>query len=258
MSKDQIWALSLFCFFILWLLFPVYRVVFSLILLMHFPVFVWGIIDLRNGFFCKALCHKANEKQRVALTFDDGPDPDCTPQVLELLDKFSFKATFFVIASKAESNPELCKEIIARGHVIGCHDLNHSITDNFRLYKQMIRDIGTAQKIIEIIIDKTPVFYRPPVGLSNPHLRKALADLQMKCIGWSSSVRDAGNRRPHTFKHFHLMARPGSVILLHDILPKQELKVSYLRELENLFIKIKQMGLTSVTVDNLFAEKAYL
>jgi peptidoglycan-N-acetylglucosamine deacetylase len=115
-----------------------------------------------------------------------------------------------------------------------------------------------AQKIIETLIGRAPRFYRPPVGLSNPHLRKALINLQMKCVGWSSSVRDAGNRHPHTFKHFHLMARPGSVILLHDVLPKLELKDLYFVELEKLFIQIRKKGLTSVTVDKLFTEEAYL
>lgn len=257
MSKDTLWAISLCIFFLLWLLFPTYRVITAIMLLLHIPIVILGVINLRNGFFCKVLFHKKGEEYLLALTFDDGPDPNCTPYVLDLLDKYDFKATFFVIAAKAEIHPELCKEIIQRGHVIGCHDLNHSITSNFRLSKQMTREIGVAQAIIESIIEKKPLFYRPPVGLSNPHLRSALAILQMKCIGWSSSVGDAGNRRSHTFKKFYSMSRPGSVVLLHDILPKLEHKELFFTELERFFVQIQQDNFSSVTVDKLFSEQAY-
>lgn len=257
MSKDKVWALSFGLSFLLWVIFPQYRIFFTVILLMHIPVLIWGIIDLRNCFFCKAYFHKAGENKQLALTFDDGPDPNCTPKVLDLLDKYDFHATFFVIAEKAERYPEICQEIVKRGHTIGCHDLNHSFLSNFRFTKQMTREIGTAQQIIKSIIGKTPLLYRPPVGLSNPHLRRALRELNMKCIGWSSSVRDAGNRRIHTFRYFHLMARPGSVILLHDVLPKPGTEELYFMELEKLFIQIQQDNLTSVTVDMLFQEDAY-
>jgi peptidoglycan/xylan/chitin deacetylase (PgdA/CDA1 family) len=257
MSKDTQWAISLCIFFLLWLLFPIYRVITTITLLLHIPIVIWGVVNLRNGFFCKVIFQKKGEKHLLALTFDDGPDPACTPIVLDLLDKYNFKGTFFVIGAKAEIYPELCKEIIQRGHVIGCHDLNHSITSNFRLSKQMTREIGVAQAIIESIIDKKPLLYRPPVGLSNPHLRSALTTLQMKCIGWSDSVGDAGNRRSHTFKYFYLMSKPGSVLLLHDVLPKPEHKELFFKELEKLFVQIQEDNFSSVTVDNLFSEQAY-
>jgi peptidoglycan/xylan/chitin deacetylase (PgdA/CDA1 family) len=239
------------------LLFPGYRVITSLLLVLHIPIVIWGVINLRTGFFCKVLFRKKGEKHLLALTFDDGPDPNCTPYVLDLLDKYNLKATFFVVGAKAQNYPELCKEIIRRGHVIGCHDLNHSLTSNFRLSKQMTREIGVAQAIIESIINKKTLLYRPPVGLSNPHLRTALSTLQMKCIGWSSSVGDAGNRRPHTFKKFCSMSRPGAVVLLHDVLPKSEHKELFFKELEKLFTQIQQDNFSSVTVDKLFSEQAY-
>lgn len=257
MNKDTLWAISLCVFYLFWLLFPAYRLFSTTCLLLHIPVVVCGVVNLRFSFFCKVLFHKKGEKQLLALTFDDGPDPNCTPLVLDLLDKYNFKATFFVVAAKAESFPEICREIVNRGHVIGCHDLNHSVTSNFRLSKQMTREIAVAQAIIESIINKKPLLYRPPVGLSNPHLRTALTALQMKCIGWSRSVRDAGNRRSATFKNFRLMSKPGSVVLLHDVLPRVEYKEMYITELERLFIQMQQDKFSSVSVDNLFSEKAY-
>jgi peptidoglycan/xylan/chitin deacetylase (PgdA/CDA1 family) len=257
LSKDTLWSISSGILFLLWLFFPAHRIITSTILLLHIPVVILGVINLRFGFFCKALFHKKEERHLLALTFDDGPDPNCTPHVLDLLDKYNFKATFFVVGTKAQQHPELCKEIVKKGHVIGCHDLNHSITSNFRLSKQMTREIKIAQKIIESIIDKKPLFYRPPVGLSNPHLRTALKTLQMKCIGWSRSVGDAGNRRVHTFRNFYSMSKPGSVILLHDVLPVPEYKEIFFKELEILFAQIQKKNFSSVTIDRLFSEQAY-
>lgn len=258
MRKVFLWYISAGITSLLWVFSADYRIVFSILLLMHIPVFVWGIVDLRNNFFCKALFHKKGEKHLCALTFDDGPDPRCTPVVLDLLDKYKFKATFFLIASNVLKYPDLTREILSRGHVIGCHDLTHSLNCNFRFSNQMFREIGEAQSIIEAATGKKPRFYRPPVGLSNPHLQTALNRLHMQCIGWSSSVGDAGNRRKNTFRKFYSMSSPGTVLLLHDTLPVSSHADSFFTELEHLFIKITDDNIKSVPVDVLFSEKAYL
>lgn len=258
MRKDIFWYISISAALILWFLIPQYRLLFLILVLLHIPVFIWGIIDLRNCFFCKSLCHKKGEQKLLALTFDDGPDPKCTLQVLDLLDKYNLKATFFLVASNVLKYPDIAREIVRRGHVAGCHDLTHSLNCNFRFGSKMIREIGEAQSVIESVIGKKTRFYRPPVGLSNPHLGGALKKLNMQCVGWSSSVRDAGNRRLKTFRNFYLMSRPGSVILLHDTMPVDSHKGVYFTELEKLFKKITDDNYTSVSVDKLFSETPYL
>jgi peptidoglycan/xylan/chitin deacetylase (PgdA/CDA1 family) len=257
MRKDTRWLISFILSFILFIVVPWFKLLFLIAALFHIPVFIYGIIEIQNCFFLNAHCHNRKKNRECALTFDDGPDPQFTPRILDILDKYNFKATFFVVARKAMLHPEIIKECVKRGHCIACHDLDHKITSNFRRYKGLFREIGEAQAILKEIIGKTPRLYRPPVGLTNPHIRPALRDLDMECIGWSSSVRDGGNRFTSTYKHLPELARPGSAILLHDTLPTDNAAEIYLENLEKLFMKIRVVGLTPVTIDKLFDLAAY-
>ncbi|HMA63623.1 MAG TPA: polysaccharide deacetylase family protein, partial [Chitinispirillaceae bacterium] len=193
-----------------------------------------------------------------ALTFDDGPDPTCTPQVLALLKKFNYHATFFIIAEKALKHPDICRVIVEHGHTIACHDLHHAYTSNFRMLKKMTYEIGQAQSIIASICGLKPRFYRPPIGLSNPHLRTALEKNAMICIGWSRSANDAGNRLRSSFAHFVSLPGDGAVILLHDVLPVPAYKTEYLSSLEAMMRRLQAEQFEVVTVDKLFSEKPYL
>jgi peptidoglycan/xylan/chitin deacetylase (PgdA/CDA1 family) len=257
MKKDTRWYISFVLSVLLFIFVPWFKLLFLFATVLHIPVFIYGIIEIQNCFFCNAHCHNRKKSGECSLTFDDGPDPQFTPRILDLLDKYNFKATFFVVAGKARMYPEIVRECLMRGHCIACHDLDHKLTSNFRRYKGLKRDIGEAQRIIAEITGKKPLLYRPPVGLTNPHLRKALKDLNMECIGWSSSVRDGGNRFPKTFAHLPELARPGSVILLHDTLPVNNSSGLFLEYLEKLFIGIQDKGLRPVTVDSLFELAAY-
>lgn len=256
-NKAFRWLVSFLVFLFLTIAIPQYRYLFLAFLLLHIPVLIWGIIDIRNSFFCPAFCHKKGEKTAIALTFDDGPDPQITPQILELLGRFGYTATFFVIARKAERHPEIIHRIIDEGHTIACHDLDHRYTSNFRLTAAMVREIGEAREILRRITGKTVRLYRPPVGLTNPHLKAALEKLDMECIGWSGSVRDGGNRFRKTFRLIPELARPGSVVLLHDTIPDPEIRDEFLVQLEKLFLSIREKSLIPSPVYSIFGLKPY-
>ena len=115
----------------------------------------------------------------------------------------------------------------------------------------MVRDISSANRIIADVTGKYPRLYRPPVGLSNPHLRTALEELGMSCIGWNRSIGDAGNRFAGTFKRIPDLARPGSIILLHDCLPDPAKRDLFLQHLRLLFTSMKKQKLSGVTVSTL-------
>jgi peptidoglycan-N-acetylglucosamine deacetylase len=231
---------------LIWILFVPYAV-----------VFVWGIVDLRSQFFLRAFTRNRAETSGVCLTFDDGPDPELTTDVLELLARFDAKATFFVVAEKARRFPYLVKQAHDRGHIIGCHDLSHGNLSNLRFASSMINDIAAAQKIIQNSIGKKPLLYRPPVGLANPHLGTALSRLSMYCIGWSKSAREGGNRRIRNIRAIAGLARAGEVVLLHDCLPKPEYKQEYLARLEKLLEDIKAKRLATIGIDEMFDIPAY-
>ncbi len=257
LRPDIIWSVSLGGFFCAWIVLPLFRPVLSVFLLLHIPVIIYGIVNLQAGFFCRTYCRRPGEKNRCALTFDDGPDPLLTPAILDLLDEYSITATFFLIGRKVRRHPELARAIVDRGHEVACHDLDHHPTANFRRHHRMVTDIREACSIIAEATGKYPRHYRPPVGLSNPHLRTALEELSMSCIGWTRSLGDAGNRFPRTFSRMSSLVSPGSIILLHDCLPDQTVRELFLDNLRSLCSQMTNRGISGVSVSSLCAIAPY-
>jgi peptidoglycan-N-acetylglucosamine deacetylase len=252
------WLISLLGLCAAFVCLPHQRGIIVLLTIPYLAVFLWGIFDLKSNFFIRAYVRHKGSKNRIAITFDDGPDPALTGDVLDLLARFGFKATFFVIGEKAKACPDLVRRAVSEGHIIGCHDLSHSVFSNFRMTSAMLRDIGEAQNIIGPLAGAKPLLYRPPVGLANPHLGNALARLSMHCIGWNRSVRDAGNRHGKNILSIgKIPVKKGDVILLHDCLPKPGYKIEVLRQFELLFEAIKSRGLEPVGVEDLFEIAAY-
>jgi peptidoglycan/xylan/chitin deacetylase (PgdA/CDA1 family) len=258
MTPFRFWLSSVAIIVAAFYLLPNVRDLIWFLFVPYLAVFVWGIFDLRSQFFVKAFIRNKYETAGVCLTFDDGPDPELTNDVCGLLSRFAMKATFFVIGEKAREHSSLVKLAHDRGHVIASHDLSHSAFSNFRFSSTMINDIMAARKIIENIIGKKPLLYRPPVGLANPHLGTALARLSMQCVGWSVRARDRGNRRIDKIRRIALLrVKAGDVIMLHDCLPKPQYKKEYLEQLEKLLETIKAKGLATLGVDEMFDVPAY-
>jgi peptidoglycan-N-acetylglucosamine deacetylase len=258
MTPFPFWLISLLGLGAAFAWLPHQRGIILLLAVPYLAVFVWGIFDLKSNFFVRAYARNTGAKNRIAITFDDGPEPGLTSDVLDLLTRFGFKATFFMIGEKAQAYPDIVRRVASEGHRIGCHDLSHGVSSNFRLFAAMLRDIGAAQTILGHIIGAKPLLYRPPVGLANPHLGNALAKLSMQCIGWNRSARDAGNRRIRNIRNISAIpVRPGDVVLLHDCLPRPGHKTEVLKQFELLFETIRNRGLEPVGVDDLFEIEAY-
>ncbi len=253
----HIWLVSFAACTALLVLVAPTRVFLALALCAHLPVFAWGVFDIRSRFFCDVLVHAPELRDRIALTFDDGPEPLITPQILEILKQHRVKATFFVIGVKAKQHPDIVRQIHAAGHVVACHDLTHGSLGNFRMRRRLVRDIGRAAAIVEEIIGRRPALYRPPVGLTNPHLAGALKRLGMRCVGWSRSARESGNRREDRLGQIGDLARGGEVVLLHDTLPVEHYRRQLLHEIDRLCLNIEKLGLRAVSIDELFGVAAY-
>jgi peptidoglycan/xylan/chitin deacetylase (PgdA/CDA1 family) len=159
----------------------------------------------------------AVHRNEIALTIDDGPDPEVTPQVLDLLDRFNTKATFFCIGNRAAHHPGLCRDIIRRGHAIENHSQQH------RLYFSMLgmggftREILAAQETIFSITGVCPKFFRAPAGLRNPFLQPVLSRLGLRLASWTirgfdTQVKDAEKVKNKLLSRL----RPGTIFLLHD------------------------------------------
>lgn len=164
-----------------------------------------------------ALPAAAAARREIALTIDDGPDPAVTPQVLELLARYRVKATFFCVGNKAAQHPELCRDIVRRGHAVENHSQRH--WHNFSLLGPAgyAREIETAQATLSTISGQAPQFFRAPAGLRNPFLEPVLARLGLRLASWSVRAFDTriGNAAVVTRRLLRGM-RPGAILLLHD------------------------------------------
>ncbi|MES2499920.1 MAG: polysaccharide deacetylase family protein [Pseudomonadota bacterium] len=159
----------------------------------------------------------AINRNEIALTIDDGPDPLVTPQVLKILDDYGVKATFFCIGNKAMQQPELCREIVNRGHAIENHSQQHRHNFSLLGIKGFSREIEAAQQTLLTITGKRPKFFRAPAGLRNPLLQPVLNRLDLTLASWSvrgfdTQISDAEK----VSKKLLSGLRPGAILLLHD------------------------------------------
>jgi len=156
-------------------------------------------------------------KGAIALTLDDGPDPEVTPRVLDLLDAAGAKASFFCIGWRARANPAVCREIVRRGHTVENHGDAHSWA--FSLYGpgRMKADISAAQATLSDITGRAPRYFRPTAGLRNPFLEPVLAGLGLHLASWSRRAYDT--QTPDVDRVVHRITdrlQAGDIALLHD------------------------------------------
>ncbi|WP_054033105.1 polysaccharide deacetylase family protein [Desulfatitalea tepidiphila] len=204
------------------------------------------------GFFLPVISRGRTDRPVVALTFDDGPNPNSTPFLLDLLDRHQAAATFFVNGRTARRHPDLIREIVARGHTIGNHSYSH---DNFVMFKRprtLIREIEATQRVLRRH-GVVPLLFRPPVGVTSPRLCNAMEATGMVVVNFSRRAADMGNRRVHRLAERILKRlRPGDIIMLHDIPPATEaLCEEWRRQVEAVMAGIRQRGLVVVPLEQL-------
>ena len=155
---------------------------------------------------------------RVALTFDDGPDPQTTPQVLAVLAQHDVRATFFVIGERARRHPRLVAEMAAAGHQIENHSLRHAWTTAFADPNRLQAELEQTQQIIAVATGRRPTWFRPPIGILSPPVAQAAAALGLRLVGWSSKARDgwASTTPADALSRLRRALRPGAILLLHD------------------------------------------
>lgn len=153
----------------------------------------------------------------VAITIDDGPDPEVTPRVLAQLAQYRVHATFFCIGERVERYADLAQEIVRRGHTIENHSQRHR--HNFSLLGPagMRSEIAGAQECIARVTGSTPRFFRAPAGLRNPFLDPVLKSLELRLASWTRRGFDTVNRNAEAvYRRLANSLRGGDILLLHD------------------------------------------
>jgi peptidoglycan/xylan/chitin deacetylase (PgdA/CDA1 family) len=143
----------------------------------------YGAVYPRAQLFGRTIC-RTNSPRKLAITFDDGPNPAVTPKLLDLLDRYNAKATFFLIGRYVRECPELVKETIARGHEVGNHTESHP--NLFRLNPTKVRvELRLCHDAIRGAIATPPKWFRPPYGMRNPWVIPAARELGYRTVMWT-------------------------------------------------------------------------
>lgn len=199
------------------------------------------------------------EKKIIALTFDDGPNPPDTEELLAILDKHNVKATFFTPAENIEKFPELARKIIQAGHVIGNHSYEHKFINHFKTLA-FEREITRAQEAIVAITGKRPALYRPPWLFKQPWLLKNLARHQLTPVsGFFSSNWEIWHASAQRIAADALkVIAPGRIIIFHDGFDtKGGYRTGTVRAIDLLIPELKKQGYEFLTVDQLLQVPAY-
>ena len=159
----------------------------------------------------------AAARREVAITIDDGPEPDVTPQVLDLLDAHGQRATFFCIAERVRAHPALAREIVARGHSIQNHTTQHRHNFSFLGPRGFATEIAQAQDMLADVTGHKPTCFRAPAGLRNPFLEPVLHRLGLRLVSWTR--RGFDTREGDAAKVLARLTRglqARDILLLHD------------------------------------------
>ena len=233
---------------------PIRWFVLGLLLTAYLVIFILGVSVLKLNFFVKATCRGDSTAKRVALTFDDGPDPAATPNLLEVLRRHKIKAAFFPIGTKTRDYPEIIKQIDQEGHILGNHSFRHAWWTNFLISGALDREIRMAQEAIEAAIGKVPAYFRPPMGLTNPHLRRGLKKHGLSVVGWDVRPFDTTASTEKVIKRVLKKIRNGSIIALHDT---GRVPADLARLTDELVTKIKEREYTFSELEELTGVRAY-
>jgi peptidoglycan/xylan/chitin deacetylase (PgdA/CDA1 family) len=177
-----------------------------------------GIFRPSSSVLYPTISHGPRDRPRVALTFDDGPDPQVTPSILEALAGAGARATFFVIGRHLEKHRELAARALREGHEIGNHSWMHSYFQNFYRTGRQRVDVDRSTRLIQELSGSTAEpLYRAPVGLKSPALARVAHARNLTVVAWSLHSRDTFTRDPDATAALVLSRiAPGDIVLMHD------------------------------------------
>ena len=189
----------------------------------------------------------------VAITIDDGPDPEVTPAVLDLLAAHAARATFFCIGTQVRAHPALVRRIVAAGHSVQNHSLHHRHTFSLSGPAALAREIGDAQALLAHTTGQLPHCFRAPAGLRNPLLDPVLHRLGLHLVSWTRRGFDTREGDPaRVLQRLTQGLAAGDILLLHDGHARRAAsgRAVVLEVLPALLQRCRSAGLTPVTLND--------
>ena len=230
--------------------FPVY--IYLLLLVVYSLIVFYGCIHVGSGFFIKTVCSASTDKKEIAISFDDGPAVNHTVEILQLLQKENIKATFFCIGNRIAGNENIVEQIKSGGHIIGNHSYSHHFWFDMFSSDKMLNDLKQMDDELERVISVKPKLFRPPYGVTNPNLKKAIISGGYTAVGWSvRSMDTVAKDEKKLLDKVNNAIKPGAVFLFHDTC-----KITL--NILPLFIEeVKKKGYQVVPLDKLLHLKPY-
>ena len=203
-----------------------------------------GAYRISSQLYVRSFCKGDPDKNNIAITFDDGPDPVKTPEILRVLRKYDAGASFFLIGNKAEANRALVSEIHKAGHTVGNHSYSHSNRFPIISVRSISEEILKTSAILEEITGRKVKYFRPPFGVTNPRIYRGLRGSGLEVVGWSIRSLDTSIKDPDSVVQRIIKGlKAGDIILLHD-------STDHIVEILEQVLKISsQKGLKCVSLD---------
>lgn len=219
--------------------------------LTYLIILVGGVVNVGWEFFMEIENAGNTKTNEIALSFDDGPHAEFTPEVLDKLDQYGIKCLFFCIGQNIENSPNLLQDIHNRGHIIGNHSYNHQNIFPILSTKKIKVELQDFNQLIQDNIGATPQFFRPPFGVTNPRIARAVSKLNLITVGWSLRTLDTAKTPTKVIKKLKRTLTGGDLILLHDN------HAGVIEILDFLIPYAQQNGLKIVRPDKLIKKDAY-
>ena len=190
---------------------------YAFVLLIYSLVLFYGSYYVGSNFFMKVLCSARTTAKQIAISFDDGPAPDHTAAILNVLKLNQVPAAFFCIGKNIAGNEKLLREIVNNGHIIGNHSYSHHFWFDLFSAKKMHADLEQMNEAVRKTTGLAPVLFRPPYGVTTPNMKRAIQQAGLTAIGWNirsmdTVIRDDGQ----LLEKISAALTPGSIVLLHD------------------------------------------
>jgi len=211
-----------------------------------------GVLFPHLEMYGKVLWRGPSGRREVALSFDDGPHPETTRKVLEILKAHGQVATFFVVGTKAEACPDVVREIVAAGHGLGLHGYTHDRLYSLRSPRSVQADIEQAQRALEAVCGERPRLFRPPVGFASHRTLAGAKRAKVEVVGCSARGLDGmSGRDPERVTERVVQAlRDGAIVLLHDAAERDDFTPATIAALPKVLEAIAQRGLKTVRIDS--------
>ncbi len=221
--------------------------------MLYLAIVTYGSAVLSAEFFVPVTYKGTASSGAIAITFDDGPIPGKTEKILEVLKFYNVQAAFFCIGNQVARHSTLVKQIHNDGHLLGNHSYWHKSTFDLQSTKKIQDELNATDIVIHDTIGFKPTFFRPPYGVTNPMVARAVINGGYKTIGWSFRSFDTISKdRQALFARVTKSLKSGDIVLFHDYC------TITLEILPDFIAYAHKHGLKIVRLDQLLNEKAYV